>query len=829
MKHAYGIYEDTLVVVRRLKRAPGFVCAVIAILALTVGANTTAISLLNAVALRPLPVRDADRLVLLTPTDNRGVQSRLIHHRDIIELAQLPVFETLSLYSGGGILWTEARGTTGEGAIEAVTPGFHEALGLRPFLGRFFGEGERAGAGQVEAVAVISHRFWQRHYGSDPKAIGEQLLINAVPFTVIGVTPRAYGGLYIESGVDFSIPVAVLGHQLITNQYPAATPGRPVRANHGVGHLRAGVSLEEARAAVETAWQSLRANTAPAGLSATEQTDLRQQRIKIEAVTAGISTIWTRNRDVLNTLAGATAVLLVLGCVNLAGLLLARLAARDHELFLHLSLGASGGRISRQLLIEGFVLALLGSVAGVTVAWWASSGLTLLLWEGSTALALSVTPDQRVLTLNLMMVFAIASLIAILPAWIANRRTRFITAKHVTRSTMGWSKALLVTQVALSLALLAQAALFTSSLSRLRGLDSGVRAEGIRWTRLLAQPGGYRDLNEIAYYPELLRRLSAVPGIDAVAFTHHFPAFFNFSDLVTEFPIARSGVADPSAAATGMMEYVSPGFFATIGTPLMQGRDVRWSDDATGPAVAVVNQALSARLFPGNDALGQRIRIGDDPARAAVEIIGIVPDATMGGYRAVHQPVAFRPKAQEPRFFRSPVVVFRTKLSPTQIDQAVATTVSGLGREYVRRMYSFEEQVDRTLNRERLMTWVSSVFGGLAALAAVVGLFSLLAYTVVRRTREIGVRMALGASRLAVTAMVLRDGMRLALLGVAIGIPIALAGSRLTASLLFGVSSSDAVAVGVSVILFILVSGAACLWPAVRASAIAPADALRSE
>jgi predicted permease len=564
-------------------------------------------------------------------------------------------------------------------------------------------------------------------------------------------------------------------------------------------------------------------------LNPAEQADLRTQRIKVESLTSGFSNIAIRHRDLLNALAAGTAVLLAIACVNLMGLLLARIAARDQEIFVRLSLGATGGRLARQLVIEGLVLSTLGTAAGVLVAWWGSQGLTLLLWQGTTSLMLSVTPDARVLRLTVVVAITITLLIGALPAWIVHRRARPSAVRTVTRSTGRWSKALLMAQVALTLVLLFTAGLFASSLSSLRGLDSGVRAEGIRWTRLLARPGGYRNVDENTYYPEMLQRLAAVPGIDAAAFSHHFPSFFNFDNLVTEHAIARTGAVSEVDAITGMMEYVSPGFFETIEIPLLQGRDVTWGDHFQSPAVAVVNEALSKRLFPGGNALGQRIRIGDDAARAAVEIIGIVPDATMGGYRATHQPVAFRPKAQEPRFVRSPVMVFRTRMPPASIDPAVAKVVSDMGREYVRRTYSLEEQVDLALNRERLLAWVSSAFGGLAALAACVGLFSLLAYSVVRRTREIGVRMALGASRSTILAMVLREGLVLTLLGVGIGIPIALAAGRLTASMLFGVSSSDPMTLGGSIILFVLVSVIATAWPAVRASAVAPAAALRCE
>ncbi len=820
--------QDVRCAIRRITRAPGLACAVVGVLALAVGANTAVVSLLNAVVFRPLPLDNPDGLVVLSTTDEGGQQARMIYHATVVEMAKHSAFETLGVYSGGGVLWTEARGVVGEGGIEAVTPGFHEALGLRPFLGRFFDLTDGPAGGPAAAVAVISHRFWRRYYASNPNAIGERLLINAVPFTIIGVTPLEYTGLYIDIGFDFSVPSAVLGRQLATNQFPTG-PARPLRGFNAVGRLRPGVSLDQAGAAIEAAWPNLRATAIPPGLSPAEQSDLRTQRIKVESLATGFSNLRTRRGDLLIALAGITAVLLAIACVNLAGLLLARTTDRHHQLALHVALGATGTRLARQVLIESWALSMLGTTVGIVIAWWTSQALTLLLWESSTSLMLSVTPDWRVLGWAAGLSFGISALLGVLPAMSARRHTGLHSARTVTSHSGRWAKGLLVAQVALSLVLIFTAGLFAATMTTLRGLDSGVRTDGIGWTRLYAQPGGYRDVNEATYYPELLQRLSVIPGIDSVALSHHFPAFFNFGNLVSEYAMARSEAANGADAVTGMMEFVSPAFFETVRIPMLGGRDISWHDDLQNPAVTVVNETLSRRLFPDGNALGQRIRIGDDPARRSIEIIGIVRDATMGSYRVSHQPVAFRPKAQEPRFFRSPVVVFRTAVDAASIDEAVTKTVFSMGREHVRRMYSLEEQIDIALNQERLMAWLSSACAALAGLAASVGLFALLAHSVSRRTREIGVRMALGASRPRILAMVLREGVALTIVGVAVGIPGALAAGRLTGSMLFGLASSDPKLLATAAFLLLLVSVLACAWPALRASTISPASALRSD
>ena len=810
---------------RQVWRSPSIASAVITTLALAIGANTALFSLLNAIVLRELPVEDPKRLVFLQATDERG-QNRPIYYGTFAELAKQPVFQNLTLYSGGGLLLTEARGVLGEGGIEAVTPGFHEMLGLRPFLGRYFTHRDAPADGPAAAVAVISYRFWQRYYNSDPRAIGERLIVSGEPTTVIGVTPLEYKGLYTDGGFGFAVPLAFLHRHLGTD------PKRPMRGLNAVGRLRANVSLEQAGAAIETAWPALRVDTIPPGLSPTEQKDITTQRITLQSLARGFSGLRTRYENPLIVLAAATALLLTIGCINLSGLLLARTAAREQQLAIRFALGASPGRIAQQLIVETLILSLIGAAVAVPLAWWTTSVSGSVLSQASTPLVQPLTPDARVLGLTAVIAIATGLMIGILPVWSVLRsrpQLALQAGRTVAHATSRWARGLLVGQVALSMVLLVAAALFASSLANLRKIDVGFQSDGVRWSRLFAVPGGYRGQDDLSYYPELLRQLSGIHGVQSVAFSSYFPTYFNFGHLISRHRITRSGDGETGEAAEGMIERVTPGFFETVGIPFVKGRDFTWRDDVKHPGVTIISEALSRKLFPAGNAVGQRIRIGNDPKHGALEVVGVVRDAAIGDLRTPQLPVAFRPRLQEPQFARAPVLTIRTSADAVAIDAAVATVIRSLGHEYPRQFFSLREQVEIALIQERLLAGVSAFFAALAVLLAYVGLHGLLAHTVARRTREIGIRMALGASRHRVIRRVVTESVLLASLGVAIGLPCALAAGHTLRSLLFDLAPSDPRILIASSMFFVAVGVTAAAWPAYRAARVDPINALQQE
>jgi putative ABC transport system permease protein len=819
-----GFVHDCKFASRQIVREPGFSLSVIVVLALIVGVTTGIISLLNALVLRPLPVHDPASLVVLTSSDAKGQQSRSTYFRTYAEIARLPVFESMALYSGGGVLLTQARGVNGEGAIEAVTPGYFHLMNLAPQLGRFFTEEDSPADGPSAPVVVITHRFWQRYYGGDPNAVGEQLTVNAVPLTIVGITRLEYAGLALEAGADFLVPIGVLGRQLVTNQFT----GGPLRGQNIVGRLRQGTSLGEASAALATAWPQLRVETVPAGLPAPEQDELRTRLMKLESLATGFSTLRTRYADPLWLLAGASLLLLLVGCVNLSGLLLTRAFGQHHALLVRMTLGASRWRIARQLLAHSLMLSLAGTALAVPLAWFISKWMLVALWESVISPVVTATPDVRVFAVLAIGAAVIGLLVSALPSLVATRggAEPLRAARTVSSGISGWSRALLIAEVAVSLVLLFGAGLFVRSLSSLRDMDLGVNTAGVRWTRAFAQPGGYRTIDDASYYPALVERVKAVPGVTDVALSFLFPAYWNFANLVPEHAIAPSATAQLDDAVMGAMDFITPGFFAINGMTLHAGRDVEWTDTLKTRPVTVISESLQRRLFPGGSAIGQRIRIGTDPSRKDVEVIGVVSDAAVGGFRNTHQPVAFRPKTQEPRT-RVPIVLFKGQGDPAALDAAVTDAIFAMGHEYSRRIFSMDEQVDIALKQDRLLAAASSTFAGLAAVLAFIGLFSMLAYSVGQRTREIGIRMALGASRDKVVQTIVRESLMVTLAGIAIGVPLALYAARFASSLLFGLAPSDPWTMAVAVVAFVMIGVLAGLRPALSASKVDPSEALR--
>lgn len=822
------ILLDVRHALRQTTRAPVFAAAVVATLALAVGANASLFSLVNALLLRPVPVRDASRIIMLQASNERG-QDRSIFYSSYVELAKLRVFDGLALYSGGGIFQIDVDGMLNDGLIEASTPGFFEALGLRPHLGRFFTAADAPGDATPASVMVVSHDFWIRAFGGNPAAIGRSVLIDGVAVEVIGVTPPDYRGFYVDGGFGFSVPLSLLNRRL----GGSASATRPIRGLQAVGRLAPGVSLAQARSVVEGVWPAIRVSTVPANANAVERQEAPVYRLRVESLATGFSVIRQQYREPLLVAASLTAILLLVGCVNLSGLLLARTASQASQIAIRFALGASRARVVQAVVVESLLLSVTAAVAAVPIAWWGMRAATRLVQEGfTTPVTQSLQPDWTVFALSAALAVVTGLAMATLPAWRASgsrpqaglRADRTVVASHGR-----WGRALLVAQVALALVLLVGAGLFAGSLWKLRAHDTGVRVEGLRWTRLFAVPDGYREQNDAVYYPQLLRDLAEVPGVETVAMASYFPNLFGFPQFVTTQATARAGAAAAEDSVAAMVENVTPQFFETVGARLLRGRDFTWADDAAHPAVAVVNETLSRALFQDGEAIGQRVRIGNDPARAAVEIVGVVRDAAMGGLRETHKPTAFRPRMQELAMARAPSLVFRATGDGPSVDRAMASVIARAGREYPRRFIAVADLVEEALLRERMLAGVAAVFAGLGLLLAFVGLYAVLAYAVAGRTREIGVRMTLGSSRARVMQLVVFESVWLTLLGVALGIPCALAAGQLVASMLFGLAPADPLTVAVASSLFVIVGAAAAVRPALRAASVDPATALRGE
>ena len=816
-----SLRADIRFALRQATRSPAFTGTVVATIALTVGASTILFSVYNGLVIRSLPVRDPSRIVLVQPIDEKG-RNRPLYYDTYLELLKLPVFEHLALYSGGGLMINEARGVRAEGLIEAVTPGFFEALGLLPHLGRFFVEDDFTNIDSPSVV--ISHAMWQRLYGGDPHAIGERIDINAIPMTVIGVTPPDFKGFYVDAGFGFSVPLTVL------NRYLGTDPKRPVRGLQAIGRLSRGVSEAEARAAVATSWQSLRVDAVPGQLPAAERRDIAASTITVDLLSNGFSSLRTRYRRPLELLLAATAVLLAIGCVNLSGLLLARTASRDHQFAILLALGAPRARFVRQVLGEAVLLSVIGTAASLPLVWWGTAMLTNVMWTGRDPIALRTSPDARVLLTAAGVAVTIGLLMAVFPATRATRRRSvgLHAGRGVAQSLGVWGRGLLVIQIALSLLLLSGAGLFTRSLWNLRHLDAGFTHADVRWARLFALPGVERPRDLIAHHTSLLKGIEGLPAVESVAMSSSFPTYFNASQFLTRHAIAPAEAAPGEAvAADALVEHVTPKFFQTVGIPLRTGRDLVWSDTTGAPRVGLISEGLSRRLFGDASAIGRRIRVGTDPNRSSVEIVGVVGDASIGDLRDPQVPVVYLSRLQEA--VPAPVLLVRST-GDVGAAQASVQEVIGAGRyDYPRGWYSVAQQADATLIQERLLAALSVVLAAIAVLLACIGVYGLLSFAVTQRRRELGVRLALGATPFRLWRLVVDEGLLVAGCGIAIGLVAALSLGRMARSLLFGVAPSDPWVLTAAAVVFVVVTLVAVLRPARQAASVDPAEALRTD
>jgi len=533
----------------------------------------------------------------------------------------------------------------------------------------------------------------------------------------------------------------------------------------------------------------------------------------------------------LEMLVAFAALLLMIGCVNLSGLLLTRTIARGHQFAVRVALGASRTRLVQQQLVETLFLALTGTLLALPLAWWTSAVLGRILWASALPLAMSTTPDARVFGIVAAIALTTGLLIGVLPAWAVTRSpigTASLSAQP-SASRMGRSsKLLLVAQVALSLILLVSAALFARTLANLRA-NEGSFMTGILFTRLWIDPDDHRTHDDASYYSTLTRELSQLPGVAAVGFSMYFPSYINLPRAAET--IARTDAPDRSDEVAAITDMVSPRLFETVGVARLQGRDFTWDDSARSTPVAILNATLAHVLYPSGNAIGGHIRIGNDTSRPSIEIVGVVADAALGNVREPHGPLVFRPILQESQRAMVPLVHLRTAGDPRSYGDALTRIVASFGRHFVRRrmLTTLDEHVDQALLQERLLSAVSSFFAALAVLVACVGLYGLLTYAVIRRTREIGVRIALGATRRSVLRMIIGEGLVLVLAGVMIGIPGAVAIGRFTRSLLYGLAPDDPSTLVATASGFLAVAAAAALWPAMRAASIEPMQALRHD
>jgi putative ABC transport system permease protein len=826
------IWQDLRYGVRLLRLNPGFAAVAILSLALGVGANTAIFQLLNALRLRTLPVSHPEQLVEIRfQGGGRGREGAFMGNRSILTNAQWERIRDRQEAFSSVFAWDAPAFELSEGGESRtaqglwVTGDFFRTLDVRPVIGRVLtADDDRRGC--ASPPAVISYGFWQRAYGGSPSALGRSLTLDGHAYDIVGVTPAPFFGVEVGSSYDVAVPLCA---EPLTRGAQSVLDRRDGWFLAAIGRLKPGWSIARATAHLDALSPAIFRETLPTYRPEDERTYLN---FRLEAVPAGtgVSQLRSRYESPLWLLMATTGLVLLIACANLANLMLARASAREREIAVRLALGASRPRIVRQLLAESALIAVAGAGVGAVLAQWLSEMLVASLATGRQRVFVEVSADWRVFAFIALVAAATCMIFGLLPAVRATAMSPGAAMKAGSRGAtdsrerFGLRRALVVVQVALSLVLVVGALLFVRSLRNLLTLDAGFKQERLVAATLDFRRSGESDERLRSRFGDLLDRLRHIPGVQDAAQVRNVPIGGSFSN--------RNVVID-GVKRTENVNYnsVSNRYFSTMGTALLAGRDFERQDSVTAPRVAIVTESFARVFFNGANPIGRTFQIDQPPGTPmpAYEIIGLARDSTYEDLRDPFEPLIYVPVAQDNLIATIARVVIRSTVPVGDVTAAVTALARDLHPSSVAIFRTMESQVRDSLLRERLMATLSGLFGGLAALLAMIGLYGVMSYMVARRRNEIGIRMALGADRREIVAMVMREAGRLLTAGLVIGTLSALAAARSAQALLFGLSPYDPSTLVASAALLAAVAALASCVPAVRASRLSPIEALREE
>jgi predicted permease len=829
---------------RSLFRVPLFTAVAVGSIAFGIGANTAVFTLLDQVVLRQLPVQDPRELVQLSAagtesyggTMGDGSELSYAMYRDLRDRNQVLAGMFCRMQAS---LHVNSGGTTEQVAGELVSGTFFPLLGLRPAAGRLL-DRQDEGAGADRPYAVLSYDYWQARFNGNPDVIGRAVRINGHPFEIVGVVQRGFAGLDIGAPARVYVPIT-MQPQLGPAWLKIDT--RRFRWVQAFGRLRPGVDIAEAQAGLQPLYQALLEQEAADAAFEKASPDTKRRflegRLTLLDASRGRSGLREFvSRPLLILMAVAAGVLLIV-CANVANLLIARGAARRHEVALRLAVGAGRREIVRLLLVDSLVLGVCGAGAGLLLAMWGAS--VLLGYYAPVAefgAVVSAEPDMRILLFTTALALVTTVGAGLVPAFRSARIDLTLSLKGSAGVTGGDQsrvrKTLVAAQVALSLMLLVGAGLFVRSLNNLLEVDPGYRTgRTVSFTFDLSR-AGYDTAASHAFIRRFHERISRLPSVASLAYT--FFGFLQGGGWSMGFTI--EGYQPPQGeSAFAMCNGVSPGFFKAMGIRLLAGRDFDQRDDRLMPApegwpyrVAIVNQTFADRYFKGENPIGRHIGIGDDPGtKMPIEIVGLIKDLRYVSVREDPVPKVFFPMLQAGQLEFITAYV-GTSGSSDAIMTTVRREMAGLDPQIaVYDVATLDERVERSIVNERLIAGLSAALSTIATLLSIVGLYGVMAYTVTRRTREIGIRMALGAMATQVAAGVMREAAVLLIVGLGAGVAAAWALGRYVQAQLYGVSATDPATMAAAAVLLTAVGAIAALLPARRAARVSPMAALREE
>ncbi|HKP86135.1 MAG TPA: ABC transporter permease [Blastocatellia bacterium] len=823
------LWQDARYAVRLMAKTPGITALAVLALALGIGANTAIFSLVNAVLLRPLPgVEAPDRLVQFERLQGGKIQYNFgypdyLDYKEQGESLTGVAAHCATPMSFAGAATERIRG-------DLVTGNYFTTLGAKAALGRLLLPSDDVTAG-AHAVAVISYGFWQRGFGSDPDIVGGTVSLNGHNFTIVGVAAKDFAGTITGQSFDAWVPMAMLAEGMPRTR-DGGSDWFKERAWGWLtifGRLKPGVRVEQAQAEM----------SAIAGRLEQAYPETNAGRGVVVRSGFGLDSDDRASiRNFLGLLLAVVVLLLLIACGNVANLLLVRAASRRREIAVRLALGASRGQIIRQLLTEGLILSLVAGALGLLLAPW-TAGLVLTFQQPAYGLrGLDISPDKTVLGFTLLLSLATGALFGLAPALQLSKPDLVTALKYGapagSHSKARFERALACAQVSLSLVLLIGAGLAVRSMQKIVGIERGFRAENILLMSVDLSIQGYDENSGKLMFDQLVKRLQSIPGVTSASLAKTVPPN-DWSDRLSVFyegeePPAQVLRGNPDLGIRVDANRIAPHYFQTLGIPLVQGRDFTDQDKEGATAVAIINEKLAARLWPGETAIGKRLAAPSlsGPRRPPVEVVGVAKDTKYRSLLAEVPLLLYLPVLQS--YDGRATLAIATSSDPTKFIPAIRGEVAALDRNLpLFAVKTMSEQIATTIWQQRMVAGLVGIFGLLALVLAAIGIYGVFAHSVAQRTREIGVRMALGAQSGDVMRLILRQGLALALAGAGVGLAGALALTRLMSNLLYNVSATDPLTFAISSAGLIGVALGACYVPARRATKVDPMVALRYE
>lgn len=815
-----SVWQDIAYAFRLLGRAPAFAAAIIFVMALGIGATTGVFSLIDGLVLRGLPVHEPDRLVYFSrPSFSYPIFSE-VRARGPHVFSSLAAWEMdrLNIAWGTELEPTEVLMASGE---------FYALLGIGAVVGRTFGpDDDQIGGGRGGLVAVISHAAWQRRFRGDEAIVGRTIRIEQHTFAIVGVTPPGFFGVAPGLAPEVTIP--------LTSTRDTETLRAPTSSwVHLMGRLLDGVTITQANAALRGFWPAVLEATTNPGMPAERRAIYLARATALEPGYAGYSRVRNQFGGPLWLLLALVGLLLTVACASAANLLLARGAARQREMAVRLAIGASRARVVRQMLTESLVWTAIASVAGLMLAFWGAGALVALMTTSQESIVLDLGPSWRILMFSVALALVTAVVCSLIPAFRATgldpgtslKETGQIGNAVLRRWSLG--KSLVAAQVALTVLLLFGASLFVRSLSRALSQEAGFERERVLVLSTDAEAAGYKGKRLAVFYEQLQQQLGSIPGVQSASLSLYPPISDEDGAWTQSIAVDGAEVTAAPGRSTVYFNAISPGYFRTIGMQVVRGRDFAGGDNEAAPRVAIVNESLARAFFPGQDALGRLITVGRNKNRRDLRIVGIVSDAKYQRLQEQPRSIAYLPWMQQPG--GNLVAEVRAAGSTASMAGSIRREVRALDAVVPMRLETVADRIRDSLVTERVIAVLATGLGAAALALACAGLYGLLAFAVSRQTREIGLRLALGAERATVLRMVLTESLILAVLGIVSGLGASLLLGRVTGHLLFQVSPRDPVSLAAAGGIMLIVACLAGFLPARRAARVDPVVALRQE